>query len=199
MGCGGSRPEVPAPAAEPTLPGYATPPLPTGHHLLVGLAKALELEHGPANEVGAVSTWVTLELEARPSSHLTDLGTALQPCVDFVAVVEAAVKDKTVSVNDLRELWGCPPTEPKRPLPSGPVALSDVVMSGNSADSWRLKVDAPHAPREFKTSATDKDGSPDDTSMAHERDLDDDMDDDLDRMDDEPNHDGLAGGDGRYS
>ena len=201
MGCGGSRPnDLPEQAGAPVKPGLSTPPLPNGHHLLVGLAKALDLQEGTTNEAGAVETWVTLELEARPSEHLTELGTSLQPCIDFVAEVEAAVKNKTVTTAELREHWGCPSVEPKRPpMPSGPVSLSDVTMTG--PDEWRLR---PDAPRVKTVSATDNDGShPDDDSSRLASDRDDDLDDDLDDLDDdmrrdEPNPDGLGGGDGRY-
>ena len=76
-------------------------------------------------------------------------------------------------------------------MPSGPVSLSDVTMSG--PDQWRLRPDAPRA----KPSATDRDPD-DDSVLASDHDDDtDDLDDDERR--DEPNPDGLGGGDGRYS
>ena len=80
MGCSSSRPsDLPKPNA-PLAAADVPPPFPFGHHLLVGLVRSLDLEHGPANEPGAVATWVTLELECRPTKDLVELNTDLKTC-----------------------------------------------------------------------------------------------------------------------
>ena len=197
MGCASSRPPtdaLPDAALQPhalAQAALAPPPLPNTQQLLGGLAKALELEYGPPNEVGALSTWVTLELEARPGSHFVEH--SLQDCLDFVAAVESAVKAKAVTIDSLREHWGCPGEAVKRPAaPSGPVALADVVAMGSSPDSWRLRADVPDqakVPHVASSTADDADSMDDDDSRG---------DDERDMLHDDVNPDGFGAGDGRY-
>ena len=139
MGCSSSRPsDLPKPNA-PLAAADVPPPFPFGHHLLVGLVRSLDLEHGPANEPGAVATWVTLELECRPTKDLVELNTDLKTCCDFVATIEKAIKEKAVTIDQLRERWGCPPSEFNLPkTPDGPVTLADVSMS---AGGFQLRDD----------------------------------------------------------
>lgn len=190
MGCASSRP-----ASDRPPPGdahdaerakaLAPPPLPTGHKLLAGFAKALDLEFGPFNEKEAVSTWQILELEARPSSSFAELGTDLQTCLDFVAVVEKAVREKIVTIDSLREHWGCP-GEAKPPPPSGPVTLADVSVDAEGG-SWQLRADAALAPKKRVDLDTDE--------------LDNDLDDSIDGDDGEhagDDMDNLVDGDSRY-
>ena len=63
-----------------------------------------------------------------------EMGTELQTCLDFVTTIEAAVKANAVTIDSLREQWGCPAPESRRPpAPSGPVALADVVATSASS------------------------------------------------------------------
>lgn len=202
MGCAASAPAGAAldAGAPPTAQSaaqaaaLAEPPLPHTQQLLGGLAKALELEYGPPNEAGAVQTWVTLELEARPSSHFDEAGTSLQACLEFVAAVESAVKEKALTTDVLREKWGCPSEAPRR-QPSGPVDLADVVAGGmgsGSADSWVMRAEVGDAPKKSHSSTADDDAdsmSDGDDSLRSERDV---------LPEDDDNPDGFAAGDGRY-
>ena len=61
-------------------------------------------------------TWVTLELEMRPKQHFEEVGTDLASCVAFASAAEAAVRDKGVSVESLREFWGVPAPTQKAPV-----------------------------------------------------------------------------------
>ena len=198
MGCAGSRLEdpggaylAPAPAGSGHDAALAVPPLPHGHHLLGGLARALELEYGTPNEAGAVATWVTLELEMRPTSHFDELGTDLRTCCDFCAAVERAVREKAVTTASLREKWGCRSERPLMSSPAGPVTLADVAP-GSSPDSWRLRANVPSplgAPRGHKV-----DLETDDIDSR----LGDSTEDEEEGRRREEDPDGFAGGDGRF-
>ena len=109
MGCASSRPDTAALALKKKA--LAPPPFPAGHKLLTGLARSLDLEYGERKEAEAVATWVTLELEARPPQHFDEMGITLQTATQFVADVEAAVKDGVVTVQQLCEIWECPVPE----------------------------------------------------------------------------------------
>lgn len=148
-----------------------------GQKLLIGLAKSVELEH-KWNEAQAIETWMTLELEVRPKSQFEGMGTDLQTCLDFVKAVEKAVIAKTVTVEQLRELWGCPPETLNLP-PKGPVSLADVSLGTNGSIKFR---------------GNKADGNTED-------DVDDDDASDLSRANDQPvgNPDVLGVGDGRYT
>ena len=149
------------------------PPFPRGHQLLAHFAKALDMEHGNQQEKYAVSTYVTLELEARPSSHFARLGTDLATCVAFVADVERAVKEKCVTIEGLCELWGTPEVKPK-PQVIGLAQLGDLDKVGAPGERSRAR----------PTGGDDGDSLDDDS---------------VDRnLGGEPNIDGQAGGDGRY-
>merc|ERR1719453_517628 len=149
MGCAGSAPAI-EDGLEPTVPAAqakalakkatVVPPFPTGHTLLAGLAKALDLEHGERQEKEAVSTWMTLELEARPKSHLEELGTDLQTCCAFVADVETAVREKCVSLEHLCELWGTPEVKPRKQVVGlGQVDLEKVNSEAASAANRQVE------------------------------------------------------------
>lgn len=186
MGCAQSASDSRhAPGVEPHVPSALESPLPHGHHLLAGLAKSLELEYGPCGEKGTVSTWMTLELEARPQAHLTELGTDLQACCAFVSAVESSVANREVTIESLRELWGCPGEI--MPMPKGPVTLADLSCAA-APGAWHLRQHLP-------TGGTIEDGSEDNDS------LDNDVDNDLDTMMQHAgdHSDTRPDGDGRYS
>ena len=184
MGCAASspleeglEPTVPKPEAKALAKkALVAPPFPVGHTLLAGLAKALDLEHGGQAETGAVSTWMTLELEARPKSHLEELGTDLQTCCAFVADVEKGIKEKCVSLEHLCEIWGTPQIKPRKQVVGlGQVDLEQVQKASDQVE------------RKMRPT-----GHRDDDS-----DLDDDLSVDRD-LGGEPHPDSRPGGDGRY-
>lgn len=183
MGCAASAPVLEEGAA-PTVPrkealalakkALVTPPIPLGHALLAGFAKALDLEYGDAAEKEAISTWMTLELEARPKQHFDDMGTDLATCTRFVADVEKAVKEKCVTIETLCEKWGTPEVKPKPKV----VSLGDV--KGDISAQQQEQV-----PRRSQPTGADGDSIDDDS---------------IDRdLGGEPNADGRPGGDGRYN
>ena len=137
-------------------------------------AKALDLEYGDAAEKEAISTWMTLELEARPKQHFDDMGTDLATCTRFVADVEKAVKEKCVTIETLCEKWGTPEVKPKPKV----VSLGDV--KGDISAQQQEQV-----PRRSQPTGADGDSIDDDS---------------IDRdLGGEPNADGRPGGDGRYN
>jgi len=190
MGCASSSPLDPG--AEPTVPkkeaqalakkALVTPPFPPGHVLLSGFAKALDLEYGEQQEKEAISTWITLELEARPKEHFDDLGTDLQTCTTFVADVEKAVKEKCVTIELLCERWDTPEVKPKHKV----VTLGD--LKGNDISSQQQQQQQVERKLKAKPTGGDDDSLDDDDDLSVDRNL-----------GGEPNVDGKGGGDGRYS
>lgn len=149
MGCAGSAHRPDAATVALTKKALGPPPFPPGHKLLSGLARQLDLEYGERKETGAVATWVTLELEARPKQHFDQMGIDLQTATKFVADVEAAVKEGAVSLQQLCERWDCPaPEEPVKV-----VGLADV----KGGDLHQATRTAPEKPNDADDDSLDGD------------------------------------------
>lgn len=171
----------PSPEASSLAERALQAPLPSGHPLLVGLASSLQLEH-ELKESGAVATWATLNLEARPREHLSLLGTDLETVSSWVEAVLAAVDAGAVRLPELRRQWGCSGDGVKKG--SAVVGLAEVCVDRSGDGVTELACD--------NAGATDSDHD------FFDGDSFDSMSDRSEHLGESDGFDACADGDGRY-